>query len=100
MHQISVNGGEAYIQVEKTSVGEYAVMGDSLTTKVGDTLRNDLALEFSEWDGDVTDLDNGQSDESQCFGLSAKLQWGEVIFSPETIKANNLKSIEDRGKHL
>jgi hypothetical protein len=106
-NMLEVLSGEAHekqegnwIEVEETTPGNYDIVNDNMTVKDGDGIVENVALGFMGWDDEVEDLDNGQSDESQCFGMSDYLRWETVILAPDHIEAFSINRIKEALKHI
>jgi len=98
--QLEVFSGEAsakqegnWIEVEEKEPGVFAVMDDNMTVK-------GTARGFSQWDGEVEDLDAGDSDESQCFGMSSHLKWQDVDLTPEEFCAPSIERLKEALDHV
>jgi hypothetical protein len=55
---------------------------------------------FGGWDESVEDLDNGNSNIAQCFGMSQHLKWEDVELTPNEIKAPSLERLNEALKHI
>jgi hypothetical protein len=64
-----------WIEVEQRMPGMFRVVGDNFT---GQGTERGLC----RWDDEVSDLDC-DSDVSQCFGMSERLQWRDVTITPD-----------------
>lgn len=90
----------SWIIVERKG-GVFRLVDDNLTSKDGDWISDCTDLGFSSWSEEVEDLDNGRSDESQCFEMSNKLQWNEVTLSPDgPFNAVNIKRLCEALEHV
>lgn len=92
-----------WIEVEKKRPGVFTVVDDSMTDD-SMTMESDTAeranLGFSSWDEEVEDLDNGWSDESQCFGISSHLRWREVDLTPKEFRTPSIKRLKEALSHV
>lgn len=84
----------SWIEVEETEPGQFEVVGNNMTSD------RSPELGFSAWDDQVRDLDNGESDESQCFGMSCRLRWGRVYLSPDSFTAPSVRKLKEALKHV
>lgn len=89
-----------WIEVEEKVEGVFTVINDNMTVKNGDSITENTNLGFSQWDKEVEDLDNGESDESQCFSMSSHLKWKDVDMTPEEFKAPSIKKLKEALKHV
>ena len=83
-----------WIEVEENEPGIYTVVDNNMT----DT--DQTALGFAWWDDQVEDLDNGSSDESQCFGMSDHLRWHDVDLTPDEFRASSLERLKEALAHV
>lgn len=88
-----------WIEVERKGSGLFVVTDDNLTEK-GDDPSDQSSLGFIQWDSEVVDLDNGESDEGQCFGMSNHLKWKDVDMTPHEYKAPNIKRLKEALQHV
>lgn len=86
----SVKSPVSWIEVEEREENVFVVVDDNMTVKDGNRLYTNVALGFISWDDRVEDLDNGSSDESQCFGMSSRLRWNDVEMTPEQFRAPSI----------
>jgi hypothetical protein len=91
---------ESWIEVRETQTGVFSIVGDNMTNRNGNSITDITELGFIEWDNEVTDLDKGQSDESQCFGMSEKLKWRDVELTPTEIRAPSLELLKEALTHV
>lgn len=98
-HKITLTSGE-WIEVEEREQGRFVVVDDSMTVKGGCYLSDCTDLGFCSWDETVQDLDDGQSDEAQCFGMSCYLKWNEVHCTPEGFDAPSLERLSKALEHI
>ena len=105
-NMIEVLSGEAsaklegnWIKVERISPGHYKIVDDNLTSG-SYWISDSCALGFCSWDNEVTDLDAGNSDESQCFGMSDHLVWNDVELTPEELRAPSIKRLRKALDHV
>lgn len=89
-----------WIVVEQVACGRYVVVEDNLTVKSDDRLWDDLELGFIGWDDEVEDLDAGDSEESQCFGMSNRLRWNDVDLTPEEFRAPSIERLREALVHV
>jgi hypothetical protein len=89
-----------WIEVEEKEPGVFAVVDDNMTVKDGDWVTENTALGFSQWDDEVEDLDAGNSDESQCFGMSSHLKWQDVDLMPEEFRAPSIERLKEALNHV
>ncbi|HSI21092.1 MAG TPA: hypothetical protein VLA04_05340 [Verrucomicrobiae bacterium] len=89
-----------WIEVSERESGYFEIVGNNMTEKNGDWIVDSTALGFGEWDSEVVDLDAGNSDESQCFGISSHLWWNDVDLTPEYIRAPNLQRLREALEHV
>lgn len=89
-----------WIEVKEVESGVYRIVDDGMTHKEGNPIINMTALGFSSWDHEVTDLDAGNSPESQLFGLSTHLVWQDVEFGPFDIKAPSIERLKEALDHV
>ena len=94
--KVEVKGN--WIEVEKKH-HSFRVVDDNMTVKKGNWVTENTDLGFSWWDKEVTDLD-GNSDESQCFGMSSKLKWNEVIMEPTRFHAPSIERLCEALEHV
>ena len=106
-NMIQVLSGEAssklegnWIDVEERTPGVFTVVDENLTTKDGDWIVDDTSLGFSSWDEEVADLDAGNSDESQCFGMSDRLVWKDVELTPYEFRAPSVERLIESFNHV
>ena len=86
------NKDNAWIEVEEKEPNIFVVISNGIT-------RPETTLGFSNWDEEAIDLDNG-SDESQCFGMSNRLQWNEVILTPDEMSAPTVDRLKAALEHI
>ena len=105
-NMIEVLSGEAsaklngnWIKVEKISPGVFQIIEDNLTSG-SDWITDSCALGFCSWDDEVTDLDAGNSDESQCFCMSDHLRWNDVELTPRELRAPSIKRLKEALHHV
>jgi hypothetical protein len=104
-NMLEVLSGEAvkqepnWIEVEKRH-GSFIITDENMTDKKGNWVVDNTSLGFSGWDDEVKDLDNGYSDESQCFGMSTKLQWNEVVLTLESFSAPSIERLCEALEHV
>ncbi|MDB5194185.1 MAG: hypothetical protein JWN50_199 [Parcubacteria group bacterium] len=94
-NEVQESSGE-WIEVEEMSQGVFTIIGDGMTGEY-------LTLGIWLWDDEVEDLDAGNSDESQCFGMSDHLKWGDVEFDlclMMEIRASSLDQLKEALKHV
>lgn len=91
---------EQWIKIEKKGGGRWEVVDDNMTVKKGNWVVDNTALGFTAWDDQVTDLDKGYSDESQCFNMSGKLQYGNVVMTPESFTGGSIEDIAEALSHV
>jgi len=89
-----------WIEVEEKGPGVFAIADDNMTVKGGDSVMEITALGFSQWDDEVEDLDAGNSDESQCFGMSSHLKWQDVDLPPEEFRAPSVERLKEALNHV
>ena len=72
--------------------GVFHLTNDNMTDKKGNWVYDNTALGIIYWDEEVQSLDNN-SDEAQCFDMSNKVKWNEVILEEKNNKngSNNRK---------
>lgn len=106
-NMIDIISGEAasnmegnWIEVEERIPHIFTVVGDNMTVKDGDWITESTNLGFSSWDDEVTDLDKGQSDESQCFGMSDCLIWNEVYLTPYEFRVWSIERLIEALNHV
>jgi hypothetical protein len=105
-NMIEVLSGEAsaklegnWIDVEEREPGVFTVVDDNLTSG-SDWIVDPCNLGFSQWDDEVEDLDAGDSDESQCFGMSDHLRWNDVDLTPYEYRASSLERLSEALHHV
>ncbi|MEK7546030.1 MAG: hypothetical protein AAB554_03040 [Patescibacteria group bacterium] len=91
---------DPWIVVERVAYGRYVVVDENLTCKGGDWISDATALGFTAWDDEVEDLDAGNSDESQCFGMSAHLRWNDVNLTPDEFRAPSIERLLEALSHV
>ncbi len=96
----SADREQAWIEVVEAVPGMYRVVNDSLTVKGGDWIIDETALGFVAWDDEVEDLDTGNSDESQCFGMSSELRWNDVGLTPVEFRAPSIERLKEALSHV
>lgn len=89
-----------WIEVEEKEPGVFSVVDDNMTVKNGDWVTESTALGFSQWDGEVEDLDAGSSDESQCFDMSSHLKWQDVDLTPGEFRAPSIERLKEALSHV
>jgi len=89
-----------WIEVEERSPHVFTVVDENLTVKNGDWIIDATTLGFSGWDDEVEDLDAGNSDESQCFGMSDHLVWKDVILTPYEFRAPSIERLIEALGHV
>lgn len=82
-----------WIEVSQENYG-FTVTGDNITTPSNE------ALGFVGWSDEVEDMDNGESDESQCFGMSNSLKWNEVIMTPGRFEVASIERLCEALEHV
>ena len=82
-----------YLDIEETTPGTWTITADSMTGE-------ETSLGISQWDETVTDLDNGDSDASQCFEMSEHLQWEDVTIYPDHFVAADPARIQEAVQHV
>lgn len=87
-----------WVEVKKVSSGIYEVVGYGIFGHV-DSFGNN-ALGIRKWDEEVVDLDAGNSDESQCFGMSDHLRWKDVDIRAEEFRASSLQRLQEALTHV
>jgi DNA repair ATPase RecN len=98
-YTVELNGGGS-ITVEETEPGIFTIVDDSITVKDGDPMADETNICFRSWDDSVQDLDNGDSDISQCFGMSDHLQWEDVELTESEIRAPSLNRLKEALQHV
>lgn len=101
-NMIQVLSGEAlamlegnWIEVEEFAPGVFTIVNDSFTDE------NDArARGFTSWDNEMQDLDNGWSDEAQCFGMSNHLVWNDVDLTPDEFRAPSIERLTEALHHV
>ncbi len=88
---------ESWIEVERKH-HDFFVVDDSMTAKNSNPVTDNTELGFSSWDEEVVSLDN-YSEESECFGMSTKLKWNEVILEPNRFHAPNIERLCEALEH-
>lgn len=96
----SVESPVSWIEVEEREENVFVVVDDNMTVKDGEWLYENIALGFVSWDDQVEDLDNGSSDESQCFGMSSHLRWNDVEMTPEQFRAPSIFRLMECLTHV
>lgn len=107
-NMLDVLSGEAYQEAQKDNWiiverkgGVYYIVDDNMTDKEGSWITDSTALGFAQWSEEVKDLDNGHSDESQCFEMSNKLQWNEVTMEIDgPMCAENIERLCEALEHV
>jgi hypothetical protein len=90
---------ENWIIVDEIEPGLFQVVENSMTS--GDYwVQDPVALGFCWWDDEVEDLDAGNSDESQCFGISDHLRWNDVHLTSEELRAPSLDRLREAIGHV
>lgn len=89
-----VSEKESWIEVVCAKNGHYKIVANNMTSD------KESALSFSEWTNDVVNLDNEERSDAAWLKMSEKLQWREVILTPETIIAPNVKTLRQALKHV
>lgn len=89
-----------WIEVEETEPGHFEVVDDNMTVKDGDWITESTNLGLCSWDEEVEDLDAGDSDESQCFGMSSHLKWKDVDIYPGGFTAPSVERIIEALNHV
>jgi hypothetical protein len=89
-----------WIEVEETSPGVFDVVNDDFTVKNGDAIIEATDRGIMSWDSECKDIDNGQSDEAQCFGHSTEVHWNEVIMMPDGFRAPSIERLKEALKHI
>ena len=98
-HTIELKGGGSIV-VKETEPGTFKIVDNSITKKDGDSMTDATNFGFDEWDESVEDLDNGNSDISQCFGMSGHLKWKDVELTLGEIKAPSLDRLKEALQHI
>jgi hypothetical protein len=105
-NMLEVLSGEAaekqegnWIEVEQKG-RVFTVVDENMTDKDGDWIVDSTALGFSSWDAEVKDLDNDQSDASQCFGISMHLKWKDVDMTPDEFRAPSIERLKEALNHV
>ena len=74
-----------------------------MTDKKGNWVYDNTALGIIYWDEEVQSLDNN-SDEAQCFDMSNKVKWNEVILEEKNNKwifqAENIDRLCEALQHV
>lgn len=86
-----------WIEVEQNR-RVFKIVDENMTEK--GEFADRIALGFMSWDKEVVDLDNDQSDASQCFGISMHLKWNEVDMSTDEFKASSIERLKEALKHV
>jgi len=89
-----------WIVVSEKKQGVFDVIEDNMTEKGGNGYSDKTALGFSQWDKEVSDLDAGHSDASQCFGISEHLEWHDVDMTPYIFEAPNIERLKEALEHV
>jgi len=98
-HKIFVNDGTEWIVVREEDSGHFVIIDDSMTEE-GDWLSDCIDLGLCDWNSEVQDIDAGDSDESQCFGMSTHLVWKDVTITPSSIEASSLERLSEALTHI
>lgn len=94
-YKIFVNYSSVYWIIVERKGGIFHIVDDNMTNT------DCSALGFDDWSDEVEDLDNGWSDESQCFGMSIKLKWKNIVLEPEgSINAKNIDELCGALEHI
>lgn len=89
------NDKQQWIVLEEVEPHVFKVVANNLTDKY-----MPLLLGFTGWDNEVVDLDAGDSDESQCFGMSDHLRWNDVDLTPREFNAPSIKRLKQALEHV
>ena len=89
-----------WIEVEEKKHGVFSVVDNNMTVKDGNSATENTNLGFSHWDSEVEDLDAGDSDESQCFGMSDHLKWQDVDLTPQEFRAPSIERLKEALNHV
>ena len=90
--------GSNWIVVEEKD-GVFQVVDNGMTVEDADPIEATV-LGFSRWDGEVEDLDNGQSEAGLCFGMSSHLRWQNVDMTPYRFIAPNIECLKQALTHV
>jgi hypothetical protein len=93
-------GDEEFIEVQETEPGAFTIVNENMTAKGGNWVTDATALGLMFWDKEVVDLDAGQTDSSQCFNISAELQWNDVNITVDVIKAPSIERLKEALTHV
>ena len=102
--KIHINDSEDWIIVKKIAKNTYEIESDSITDD-GDWITKCTALGITDWrDGaenlDVSGPDSYESDGMQCFGISDKVKYKDVIFDGSIIYAPSIAAIQEAVRHI
>jgi len=98
VHLIQVTNG--WIVVETSEFGLYWITAHSVSGRYGARLHDEDWFGYCCWDEEVVDLDAGNSDESDCLGISLHLEWKEVTLTNDRIYAPNLERLKEALQHV
>lgn len=96
---VSIPPEGEWIKVEEISSGVFKIVDNSMTDECN-VLSGAWALGLCFWDEEVEDLDAGNSDGSQCFGMSDHLRWKDVEISPDELCAPSLDLLKEALSHV
>jgi len=102
---VNVNGGKTEkIVLERSGKGIFRIVDSTIDnlilSKKGNSLHDATELGFNNLASGCEDLDAGTSDQSQCFGISSKVRYLDVIITPGKIEAKSVREIKEAVKHL
>ncbi len=98
---VSANPEGDWIKVEEVSPGIFKIVDNNMTEEEeGNVLCGLWALGLCSWDEEVVDLDAGNSDESQCFGMSDHLRWNDVEITPGELRAPSIDRLKEALGHV
>ncbi len=89
----------SWIEVEKKG-GYFYLVNENLTKKKGNWIKDNTDLGFASWDDTVQNIDYENSDEAQCFDMSRRLKWQEVIMTTKSFQAKTIERLCEALEHV
>lgn len=95
----ALGGNTSWIEVQKNKDDRWSIIQNGLTEK-GDPQLKKTRLGFSAWSGDVEDLDDGASPQSQKLNVSCHLKWNSVEIRGVKIRAPSIEKLKEALKRI
>jgi hypothetical protein len=91
---------EYWIKVRRKGKGSWHLIEENLTDKKGNWIADATDLGFSRWDKTLVQSLDRNSDESQCFGMSNRLQCNGISITTQTFGASSIEELAEALSHV